>query len=168
MAPDDPNNLPLNAYQILPTFLGVAPDGNAYTRRNESSKRGDIVDALPQSRAIVEARFNKPVSRDRQILIEPCFVAKAVTEMSRPTRVFPEVTVLELKFTERFPNWLRELTRRFNLMQFSSAKYAEGVILMGEGRFHDGEQNRDWTGLNPREAWTAADAGGERREAEAA
>jgi hypothetical protein len=69
--------------------------------------------------------------------------------MTRPVRVFPEFTVLELKFTARHPNWFNEMVQRFNLMQFSSAKYAEGVVLLGEHRFHDGERSFDWQGLVP-------------------
>ncbi|HSU54666.1 MAG TPA: polyphosphate polymerase domain-containing protein [Candidatus Dormibacteraeota bacterium] len=76
------------------------------------------------------------VTFDREIRIEPCFLPGAVIEMKRPIRVFPEFVVLELKFTERFPNWMRDMVRTFNLMQFSSAKYAEGVTLLGEHRFH--------------------------------
>lgn len=90
------------------------------------------------------------VTMDRKILIEPYFLADAPIQFARPTRVFPEVVVLELKFTSRFPNWFETLVRRFNLMQFSSAKYAEGVVLAGEERFHDGDQAFDWHGLNPR------------------
>ncbi|MDB6110180.1 MAG: hypothetical protein JWR69_1930 [Pedosphaera sp.] len=90
------------------------------------------------------------VTMDRNIVIEPCFVARAATAMSRPTRVFPESVVLELKFTTRFPNWFEELVRRFNLMQFAAAKYAEGVLLVGESRFHDGDRAFDWEGLAPR------------------
>ncbi len=70
LAPEDPTNPPLTAKQLLPSFLGVAPDGNRYTRTNESSSRGEIVDALPQSDVMVEARFNKPVASARLILIE--------------------------------------------------------------------------------------------------
>ena len=92
------------------------------------------------------------VTFDRHIRIEPSFVAKAVVEMNRPVRVFPEFVVLELKFTVRFPNWFQELVRKFNLMQFSSAKYAEGIIMLGESRFHDGFQTRNWEGLTPRGA----------------
>ena len=84
------------------------------------------------------------VTLDRNIRIEPCFIPMAVTEMKRPTRLFPESVVLELKFTTRFPNWFGDLVRRFNLMQFSSAKYAGGVVVMGEHRFHDGERSIDW------------------------
>jgi hypothetical protein len=65
LAPDDPENPPLNALQVLPTYLGKAPDGHPYTRRNEGSRRGEIVDALPQSKVIIEARFNKPVQKAR-------------------------------------------------------------------------------------------------------
>jgi hypothetical protein len=36
-------------------------------------------------------------------------------------------------------------------MQFSSAKYVEGVVVLGEHRFHDGEKSFDWEGLVPTE-----------------
>jgi hypothetical protein len=91
------------------------------------------------------------VTMDRKIFIEPCFVAKAVTAMTQPVQVFPALTVLELKFTTRYPDWFNELVQRFNLMQFSSAKYVEGVELLGEHRFHDDEKSFAWQGLVPRE-----------------
>ena len=56
------------------------------------------------------------VTFDRDVRIEPCFLAEAVTQMARPARVFPESVILELKFTTRFPNWVRAMVRRFNLM----------------------------------------------------
>ena len=40
--------------------------------------------------------------------------------------------VLELKFTNRFPDWFRDLVRAFNLMQCGAAKYVDGVALQGE------------------------------------
>ena len=64
------------------------------------------------------------VTFDRKIRIEPYFKAHAIVEMMNPVQVFPEFTVLELKFTTRYPNWFKELVRAFNLMQFSSAKYS--------------------------------------------
>ena len=91
------------------------------------------------------------VTIDRNIRSEPCFIAKAVTAMTQPVRVFPEFAVLELKFTSRYPNWFNEMVQRFSLMQFSSAKYVEGVVLLGEHRFHDGEKSLAWQGLVPRE-----------------
>ena len=42
--------------------------------------------------------------------------------------------VLELKFTNRFPDWFKDLVRVFGLTQCGAAKYAEGVELLGEHR----------------------------------
>src|SRR5262249_16036785 len=101
------------------------------------------------------------VTFDRQIRIEPCFVSHAPIVMKNAIRICPDGTVLELKFTNRFPNWFQDLVRAFNLMQFSSAKYAEGVLLLGEERFHDGDSTLDWTGRPPQAefgwAYAAAD-----------
>ena len=87
------------------------------------------------------------VTFDRNIRIEPWFRAQAVVDMVNPVPVFPGIVVLELKFTDRFPNWFRELVRAFNLMQFSSAKYSEGVLCLGEHRFHDGDKALDGVDL---------------------
>jgi len=81
LAPDDEKNPPLTAIQVLPKFLGTAPDGTPYTRTTESSTRGDIVDALPQSHVIILAKFNKPVARARLIPIER---AEGVRERDLP------------------------------------------------------------------------------------
>lgn len=81
---------------------------------------------------------------DRRIRAETCFRAQAVVEMQQPVRVFPEFVVLELKFTTRFPNWFAQLVRRFGLMQFSSAKYCEGVETLGWHRFVEGDRALAW------------------------
>jgi hypothetical protein len=91
------------------------------------------------------------VTVDRRVQIEPYFMANAVTQTTKPTRVFPGIVILELKFGLRFPDWMRELVRRFNLMQFSASKYSEGILLMGEHRFHNGDFAFDWEGWTPRE-----------------
>jgi len=46
---------------------------------------------------------------------------------------FPQVagTILELKFTDRFPNWMRQLVRTFGLMRISMPKYVECVHALG-------------------------------------
>lgn len=83
------------------------------------------------------------VTIDRQVRLEPYFLPDPVLEMRQPVQVFPGLAVLELKFTARFPGWFQELVRRFNLMQFSSAKYAEGIIMTGEHWFY-GEPRDRW------------------------
>lgn len=41
--------------------------------------------------------------------------------------------VLELKFTDRYPNWMRDLTQIFNLERCSMAKYVKCLNAMGSG-----------------------------------
>ncbi len=65
----DPNKPPLTAEQVLPRYLGLDPDGDPYTRRNDGWTRGEVIDALPQSKVIVDARFNKPVAKGKARLI---------------------------------------------------------------------------------------------------
>jgi hypothetical protein len=98
------------------------------------------------------------VTIDRKVEIEPYFRADAVTAMSNPVRVYAGVVILELKFGLRFPDWMRELVRRFNLMQFCASKYCEGVLLLGEHRFHDGDCAFDWEGWTPRQRESASAA----------
>ncbi len=67
-APGKPE--PLTAEQVLPVYLGRRPDGRPYFRRNDGWSRGEVIDALPGSSVIVDARFNKPVREARLIRIE--------------------------------------------------------------------------------------------------
>ena len=87
------------------------------------------------------------VTFDRSIHIEPCFKTEAVVAMTRPLHIYAEDVVLELKFTNRFPNWFKELVRCFNLMQLSAAKYSMGVTLIGEHRFYESTHLREWSGM---------------------
>jgi hypothetical protein len=72
------------------------------------------------------------VTMDRDILCDPEPSAKLSTELVRPVNVFGKRVILELKFTNRFPDWFKELVRVFGLMQCGAAKYADGVALLGE------------------------------------
>lgn len=83
------------------------------------------------------------VTIDRAVRTEPCLTGRLSTKMENPVYVFGKATVLELKFTNRFPNWLRELVRVFHLHQTGGPKYCGGIQLMGEHRvspyyFHGG------------------------------
>jgi hypothetical protein len=75
-----------------------------------------------------------------------------VVEMQESAPVFSQFVVLELKFTDRFPGWFQQLVRRFDLMQFSSAKYCEGIEVLGPHRFKEDERVRsraDAIAVNP-------------------
>ncbi len=84
------------------------------------------------------------VNFDRQILVAPFARPEPVVQMVDPVRIFPDVVVLELKFTTRFPNWFRDFVRRFNLMQFSSTKYCQGVEMLGWHHFISGDFAQGW------------------------
>ncbi len=76
------------------------------------------------------------IDRETRIEIEP--TARLLTDMTNPHYVFGENLVLELKFTNRFPDWFRELVRVFGLMQCGAAKYVDGVTVVGEQFVRDG------------------------------
>ncbi|MBN2508257.1 MAG: polyphosphate polymerase domain-containing protein [Verrucomicrobia bacterium] len=72
---------------------------------------------------------------DRHVRIEPHFDTHLSLDMAHPIPVWEHdgamaTTVVELKFTDRFPGWFGDLVRRFNLKQCGAAKYADGVERM--------------------------------------
>ena len=133
----DPKNLvALQKFNFLLHKLNARPKAhNSYTREAWVSPNDNSV----------------RVTFDRNVQIEPFFRTEAPTVVTRPTRLFVGYTILEIKFTNRFPNWLREMVQLFNLMWAASAKYAGGVLSMGVHHFHDGYQAHDWQGLYPQE-----------------
>jgi hypothetical protein len=73
------------------------------------------------------------LTMDRQVCSEPEPVLRLCTKMVHPICVWGDAVVVELKFTNRFPNWFGDLVRVFGLKQCGAAKYADGVSLM-DGR----------------------------------
>jgi len=74
------------------------------------------------------------VTFDREVLINPHFEPVITTRMHNPISPWGKQVILELKFTNRFPNWFFEMVRLFNVMQCGVAKYAEGVAVLGDDR----------------------------------
>lgn len=75
------------------------------------------------------------VTMDHTVQVSPCFDLNLSLQPKKPVTVFPGQVVLELKFTNRYPDWFRDIVRTFNLMQCGAAKYAGGIALHGEHRF---------------------------------
>jgi hypothetical protein len=75
------------------------------------------------------------VTMDRDVSVEPKFDLEPGTAMSRPAHPFGGQMVLELKYTNRFPEWFRELVRTFHLMQSGGPKYSGGIEKYGERHF---------------------------------
>jgi len=76
------------------------------------------------------------VTLDRAVQCEPEPLAHLSTRMANPVVVFGKEVILELKFTDRFPDWFKHLVRVFGLMQCGAAKYVDGVTMLGEFRFN--------------------------------
>jgi hypothetical protein len=71
------------------------------------------------------------VTMDRQVMCDAEPTAKLSTQMISPKVIFSDV-ILELKFTNRFPIWFKELVQVFGLTQCGAAKYVDGVFRVGE------------------------------------
>jgi SPX domain protein involved in polyphosphate accumulation len=71
------------------------------------------------------------VTIDRDVMAEPNLYCSIKTEMENPVRSFEKQIILELKFTNRFPNWFRELVRVFHVMQCGAAKYVSSIEGIG-------------------------------------
>jgi hypothetical protein len=72
------------------------------------------------------------VTFDREVRGEAEPTTRFVTDMTRPVRPFGHRVILELKFTNRFPEWAREMVETFGLMQCGAAKYCECVEHLAE------------------------------------
>ena len=75
------------------------------------------------------------VTLDRNVCAEPNLTPSIKIEMNNPARSFVGDVILELKFTNRFPDWFRELVRSFHVMQCGAAKYVESVQGIGLAGF---------------------------------
>lgn len=75
------------------------------------------------------------VTLDRNVCTGPDPAARLSTELAGLMPVFGKRVVLEIKFTDRYPLWLKDLVHSFDLRQGAAAKYVDGVIALGEYMF---------------------------------
>ena len=81
---------------------------------------------------------------DRLVSAEAETVARLSTQTHNPVIVWGKEVVLELKFTNRFPDWFGDLVRVFALRQCGAAKYVDGAALLGENRVMRPAAAPDW------------------------
>jgi hypothetical protein len=74
------------------------------------------------------------VTIDRNVYGEENLSPTIKTTMKNPIMSFEGTVILELKFTNRFPNWFRDLVRMANVMQCGAAKYVESIQGLGSTR----------------------------------
>jgi len=87
------------------------------------------------------------LTMDREVRSEPELTSRLSPDMRHPILVWGKDIVLELKFTNRFPDWFMELVRVFGLRQCGAAKYVDGVALLGEYRLDPRCANQMGDGL---------------------
>jgi hypothetical protein len=75
------------------------------------------------------------LTMDRRVSCEPMSELRFRGHLDKPFRVFGPEVVLEIKFTERFPYWCRQMVEALGLAQTGAAKYAWGIEQLGEVRF---------------------------------
>lgn len=68
------------------------------------------------------------VTFDRQVVSEAINDIDFRTILHHPVSVFGSKVILELKFTDRFPLWFKDIVQTFNLQQGSAAKYVDGLV----------------------------------------
>jgi len=74
------------------------------------------------------------VTMDRRVRGETRRGTEFITAMRSPVYPFGAQTVLEIKFTDRFPDWLSDMVRHFNLLQGGAPKYCGAIMETGEQR----------------------------------
>ena len=85
--------------------------------------------------AYVSSDDKHRITIDRNVFGEENLAMSVKTEMKNPVRAFePGLVILELKFTNRFPDWFRDVVRMANVMQCGAAKYVESIQGLGSQR----------------------------------
>lgn len=87
------------------------------------------------------------VTLDRHVRGEAASAVRLATPMVRPHFPFGAKVVLELKFTNRFPDWFGDLVRHFNLVQGGAPKYCGSVAGVGEEQLANGGRVQPPAGL---------------------
>ena len=146
-------------------------DPKALTAIHSFVKLADRLGARPLAHvaylreAYVDPRSdNVRVTLDRAVRIESRPKPVFTTTMHNPALPFGERVILELKFTDRFPDWCRQLVESFGLMQCGAAKYCEGLAGLPEfGVSHAGDfRERPGQGRTPTMSAAAGNSHGAR------
>ena len=116
-----------------PKYL-IRADGKSLSAIQNFVNIAERLHARPQAHiAYMREAYVNPVSdnvrvtMDRKVRAEPRTEPIFTTAMANPSQPFGDRVILELKFTDRFPDWCRTLVERFDLMQCGAAKYCEGL-----------------------------------------
>jgi hypothetical protein len=69
------------------------------------------------------------VTLDRDVYGDENPWPRLKVDLIRPVKAFGDKVILELKFTNRFPQWFNHMVRSFHVMQCGAAKYVESMAI---------------------------------------
>lgn len=99
---------------------------------NKMNARPMVHVAYRREAWVTEVGNSVRVTVDREVCGEAWHQPVFKTQMFNPIFPFGEQRVLELKFTDRFPDWFNVLVRHFNLVQTGAPKYCGSIAETGE------------------------------------
>jgi len=112
----DPASLvAVHRFQQLMLSINAKPKSHIFYRREAYISESDEV----------------RVTMDRDVFSEPNLTPTTKIKMTRPVHSYAGFVILELKFTNRFPKWFRDLVQMADTMQTGAAKYVSGVTSLG-------------------------------------
>lgn len=136
--------------QAVPALLAGQLPGAEHLLRDDAKSRlaaenflklaqklnaGPVVHVAYAREAWVDPESDRVrITFDRRVRTERRTEATFDTAMVNASEPFGDKVIIEIKFTDRFPNWCGPLVSHFGLMQCGAAKYCEG--LAGLPEFH--------------------------------
>jgi hypothetical protein len=129
-------------------FRGIRPGAAFLASSSNKCKAAAALQTFHRSCLQIDARAGVYICYQREAYVSPdsdqirvtfdrgISVARysAVSQLSIPKATTPVDmggVVLEMKFTDRFPNWMRDMVHTLNLCRCPSAKYIAGVRTTG-------------------------------------
>ena len=107
-------------YRSIQNFLELMLDVNARPKMQVSYDREAYVNSTNNEVRITLDRHVRCVRRDEWV---------HSVQTPNPFICSDRIVILELKFTNRFPYWYRDLVQAFDCFQCGAAKYVEGTTL---------------------------------------
>jgi len=75
------------------------------------------------------------ITMDRQVRCWPHATEELSADVVPGVFVFGQTPVIEIKFTCRHPDWVRDMVRALGMLRESAAKYVDGIQTVGEHHF---------------------------------
>ncbi len=122
---------PLESQLHKPSVKSASALQNFCSLCDEIGARGRVFICYMREAYVSPNSDQVRVTFDRQLFGSPYRPGQEVRLQTQGTRPTMGGVILELKFTDRFPQWMREMAQTFNLERCSVPKYCECIQAMG-------------------------------------